>query len=910
MTTPASTDPSGATRAFADFAFGSRTQVADTSRPLAWLSPEEMDIDLSDPVARRFGDYELLEKIGQGGMGVVYRARQHGLERDVALKLLAAGPWASEEFVARFRREARSAARMQHPNIVEIYEFGHRDGLNYFSMRLIEGRSLAQQLQAGGPLPARAAATLLRTLAEAMDYAHRLGVLHLDLKPANVLLAPNGTPLIADFGLARRIDAGHDGSEEISGTPSYMAPEQAQLASHPLSASTDIYGLGAILYECLAGRAPFLGSDAHAVLERVIAEAPVAPRTLRRDCPRDLEAICLKCLAKAPAQRYATARALADDLQRFLDNRAVSVRPLTLPQRALRWSRREPRVAVAVFVAFAALAIGFAVATRQWREAEAQRNAALAAETAARAERDRAAIASEIGAHLFAYHGEDRPADLIQWLQQRLPGDEARQGDALAAFAGSVKAQPGVADSGNDLSNLVWAVITRLGVDYRHRMIATLLAGRDPDRHLYAAILAFSDQGGDGWAERVQHSLRDAVAERPNDPFTRYASAIYCPTPEPQACARTQVAEALVRMEPGNAYHWLLVAMWSTDPARRREALHEAARRTAYDDYLGRQYSASVEAIDAAAVPVPPLLVQAARVYLPSERPEMTLAMFTAYGAPIASWQELVRLCVPADLQTLDPALRADCVAIGSHLATTEKAALIARMIGVAIVRPLAPGTPAAQTALEVRRRYSYINAMSDTLTAAQRQRYPLGRWFRDHVAEGEMAAWQHQIEAAGMPGEPPADWQPEDPATLLSSRERLTHLTDMLAQASTQLDRREFSAADGLLRQGEAQMRDFASDWQKARYLTLQGRARIGLGDYGGAEKALLESWKLVAEGGPGSADTQACVAVLLELYTAWQRAEPDKGHEESIAEWRFRRDQLAASSAPRQGGRSPSRQ
>jgi serine/threonine protein kinase len=385
------TDPSSPTRALADFAFGTHTQVADASRPLAWLSPEELEIDLNDPVARRFGDYELVEKIGQGGMGVVYRARQHGLERDVALKLLAAGPWASEEFVARFRREARSAARMQHPNIVEIFEFGHRDGLNYFSMRLIDGQSLAQKLNASGPLPAKEAATLLRTLAEAMDYAHRLGVLHLDLKPANVLLTPTGTPLIADFGLARRIDAGHDGGNgEISGTPSYMAPEQALLESHPLSASTDIYGLGAVLYECLVGRAPFLGADAQKVLERVVAEAPITPRTLRRDVPADLEAICLKCLEKEPAQRYASARELADDLGRFLDNRAVSVRPLGPMQRAARWARREPRVAIAVSFAFLALAVGFAVASLQLRAAEAARKVAEAERREAAQQRVRA----------------------------------------------------------------------------------------------------------------------------------------------------------------------------------------------------------------------------------------------------------------------------------------------------------------------------------------------------------------------------------------------------------------------------------------------------------------------------------------------------------------------------------------
>lgn len=352
---------SAPTRALADFAFGSHSRIADTSRPLAWLSPEELSIDLADPEQRRFGDYELVEQIGQGGMGVVYRARQLGLERDVAFKLLAAGPWASEEFVERFRREARSAARMQHPNIVEIYEFGHRDGLNYFSMRLVEGQSLAESLASSGPLEPREAARLLRILAEAMDYAHRLGVLHLDLKPGNVLLTHEGEPLIADFGLARRIDAGHEGGE-IAGTPSYMAPEQALLESHPLSASTDIWGLGAVLYECLTGRPPFLAPDAQRTLERVVSESPDTPRDLNRGIPADLNAICMRCLEKDPSQRYASARELADDVQRHLEGRPVSVRRPGLVERLLRWARREPRLAAVSTVLISTLLLALLAA--------------------------------------------------------------------------------------------------------------------------------------------------------------------------------------------------------------------------------------------------------------------------------------------------------------------------------------------------------------------------------------------------------------------------------------------------------------------------------------------------------------------------------------------------------------------
>ncbi|MEO8959154.1 MAG: serine/threonine-protein kinase, partial [Rudaea sp.] len=194
---------------------------------LAMLPTDALDLDLSDPAQRQFGEYELLEMIGEGGMGVVYRARQQSLDREVAIKLLSAGPWASLEFVERFRREAQNAARMQHPNIVAIYEVGSAEELHYFSMCLVPGGSLAGLLKRKGKLAPTRAAQLLRTVAEAVDYAHRLGVLHLDLKPANVLVDDAGIPHVADFGLARRFDQGlATDNYEVSGTPSYMAPEQ------------------------------------------------------------------------------------------------------------------------------------------------------------------------------------------------------------------------------------------------------------------------------------------------------------------------------------------------------------------------------------------------------------------------------------------------------------------------------------------------------------------------------------------------------------------------------------------------------------------------------------------------------------------------------------------------------------
>lgn len=308
--------------------------------------------DLADPAQREFGEYELLELIGRGGMGLVYRARQRGLAREVAIKLLSGGPWASPEFVARFEQEARHAAQLQHPGIVAIHELGESvDGV-YYAMQLVRGESLAQRLQDGDRWTPRAAAALLRQIAEAVAYAHSLGVLHLDLKPGNVLIDEHGHPLIADFGLARRIEAAADDAF-VAGTPGYMAPEQA-IAGHPLNEATDVWGLGAILHELSCGRPPGDNED----------EALVA-------IPADLRAICRRCIAKAPEQRYASARALADDLGRFLDGRAVQARPLNAAQRLFRWARREPRLASAIVLGAIALLIGTVATALQWRRAEA-----------------------------------------------------------------------------------------------------------------------------------------------------------------------------------------------------------------------------------------------------------------------------------------------------------------------------------------------------------------------------------------------------------------------------------------------------------------------------------------------------------------------------------------------------------
>lgn len=326
--------------------------------------------DLDDPAQRQFGEFELLELIGQGGVGLVYHARQNRLQREVAVKLLSAGPWASQEFVARFQDEARHAANLQHPGIVTVYEMGEVDGLVYYAMELVRGESLAHRLDADGAWDAHDAALLVRTIAEAVDYAHSLGVLHLDLKPGNVLIGNNGEPKVADFGLARRLDrGGHLDNVRIAGTPNYMAPEQGRLGSSGLSRATDIWGLGAILYETLTGHPPFEADDDSATL-RLLRVGTVRRPSRQVALPADLEAICLKCLAKLPGRRYTSARALADDLGLFLEGRPVSARPLKAVQRIARWMRREPKLAITAATAVMALVIGLAATTHQWQRAK------------------------------------------------------------------------------------------------------------------------------------------------------------------------------------------------------------------------------------------------------------------------------------------------------------------------------------------------------------------------------------------------------------------------------------------------------------------------------------------------------------------------------------------------------------
>ncbi|HXJ55539.1 MAG TPA: protein kinase [Verrucomicrobiae bacterium] len=426
---------------------------------------------------RYFGDYELLEEIARGGMGVVWKARQVSLNRTVAVKVLLAGKFSSPEFVQRFRTEAEAAANLQHPGIVAIHEVGEHEGQLYFSMDYVDGPNLAQ-LARDQPLPARRAAALLKTIAEAVHYAHQRSLIHRDLKPSNVLLDSSGRPHVTDFGLAKFVAAdarsltsqeekvgkresgkasatcdslcpGGEGREggrfsefqsktnqslvtsaatdltmtgQVLGTPSFMPPEQAGGRRGAVTAVSDVYSLGALIYFLLTGRAPFVADTLEETLRQVHEIEPVSPRLLNPAVPRDLETICLKCLEKEPRKRYATAQALAEELGRYLDGEPIHARPVPPAEKLWRWCRRKPALAASLATVFLLLlAIGLGASAMALR--------------ISRAKADLARAQRETTANLWRSY-------LDQARANRLSGRPGRRFDSLAALAKAAAIRP------------------------------------------------------------------------------------------------------------------------------------------------------------------------------------------------------------------------------------------------------------------------------------------------------------------------------------------------------------------------------------------------------------------------------------------------------------------------------------
>jgi eukaryotic-like serine/threonine-protein kinase len=309
------------------------------------------------PMLMDFGDYELLEQVGRGGQGVVFRARQKSLNRIVALKVIGLGNWATEAHLKRFRLEAEAAARLEHPGIVPIHEVGERDGSCYFSMKFVEGGQL-DEVARREPMPIRRAVELIAKVARTVHYAHEHGILHRDIKPGNILLDAKGEPHLTDFGLARLVESESSVTQtlDVLGTPSYMAPEQAMGNNTAVSSATDVYGLGAVIYQLLTGQPPFAGGTTYETIKLLLDTEPRQPRLLNPKIDRDLSTICLKCLEKDPKRRYSSALALAEDLERWLKHEPIQARRTGIFARGRKWVRRNPSIAV-----MAALLLALAV---------------------------------------------------------------------------------------------------------------------------------------------------------------------------------------------------------------------------------------------------------------------------------------------------------------------------------------------------------------------------------------------------------------------------------------------------------------------------------------------------------------------------------------------------------------------
>jgi tetratricopeptide (TPR) repeat protein len=416
---PAGVDPSAQTvdfsrdrpvdqvRALAETQRGEATGVFDSrsERTTAGNGAPAVDPPSNGPPqpgqkVRYIGDYELVSVLGRGGMGVVYRARQVTLNRQVALKMIGNSEFASEDQLRRFQNEAEAVAALDHPGIVPIYEVGTFEDQRYFSMKLVDGQGMEKALTDLKANP-REAARIVAEVADAVYHAHQRGILHRDLKPANILLDHERRPHVTDFGLAKRIE-GEDGltvTGAVMGTPAYMSPEQAAGQTSAITTASDVYGLGAILFAALTDRAPFVGNSLMLTLDRVRNNPPDAPHRLNPGVPADLEVICLKCLEKEPRHRYATAQALSDDLNRWLRGEPIAARPVGPIVRLRMWAKRKPALAGLTTALIAASIAGVIGITWQWREAVSQRNQAQIARDQA-VEQEKAARKAEAQASI------------------------------------------------------------------------------------------------------------------------------------------------------------------------------------------------------------------------------------------------------------------------------------------------------------------------------------------------------------------------------------------------------------------------------------------------------------------------------------------------------------------------------
>ncbi len=413
--------------------------------------------------------FKILGELGRGGMGSVYKAWQESLKRVVALKVIRADAYADAGAAARFHAEAEAAARLQHPNIVQVFEVGEHGGFGYLVLEYVAGQGLDRKLS-GSLQDPRESARLIEILARGIHFAHQRGIIHRDLKPANVLLTEDDVPKITDFGLAKLMerDEGLTQVGDLLGTPSYMAPEQVRGRSDQVTPATDVYALGAILYEMLTGRPPFKGTTPLSTLEQVSTQEPLNPSRIQRHLPRDLETICLKCLHKDPRRRYGTAADLADDLRRFLDNKPVLARPTPVWERGGKWARRRPAAAAALGCAIAAAMLLIVVGLYYNARLRAALHTAQAAERAA----DASAVAAVEQRNLALKALKQLVYEVQEKLGQNPATRSVRRALLDSALAGLEEIAQGATGSAHDLSQAV--AHQKLGDIFR-------IIGRSPD---------------------------------------------------------------------------------------------------------------------------------------------------------------------------------------------------------------------------------------------------------------------------------------------------------------------------------------------------------------------------------------------------------------------------------------------